>query len=108
MDDEDLITDDPMAFIERQDSQQTDMNNLFVDDPKARAAKPAAPKQAQSDDKALTGKNDGRKGESDAPADKKGARDGGRDNQNPRSRGGRNNNNESRAAARDNSGSPRN
>ena len=32
MDDEDLILDDPMAFIERQASQQNDVNTMFVDD----------------------------------------------------------------------------
>ena len=28
-DEDDDFVDDPMAFVERQDSQQTDMNNLF-------------------------------------------------------------------------------
>ena len=34
-DDDDFMMDDPMAFIERQDSSQADVKNLFEDDPKA-------------------------------------------------------------------------
>ena len=37
--DEDDFLDDPMAFVERQDSQQTDAKHLFEDDPKASAPK---------------------------------------------------------------------
>lgn len=36
-DEDDFLMDDPMAFIERQDSTQVDVKNLFEDDPKARA-----------------------------------------------------------------------
>lgn len=36
-DEDDLFADDPMAFIERQDSSQADVSNLFADDPKAQA-----------------------------------------------------------------------
>ena len=38
-DEDDFLMDDPMAFIERQDSTQVDVKNLFEDDPKARAKK---------------------------------------------------------------------
>jgi len=33
-DEDDVLASDPMAFIERQDSQQVDINNQFEDDPK--------------------------------------------------------------------------
>ena len=36
-DDDDFMMDDPIAFIERQGSQQADMTNMFSDDPKALA-----------------------------------------------------------------------
>lgn len=35
--DDDFLMDDPMAFVERQDSQQADVKNLFEDDPKVAA-----------------------------------------------------------------------
>lgn len=34
-DDDDVLASDPMAFIDRQASQQVDISNQFEDDPKA-------------------------------------------------------------------------
>lgn len=53
-DDEDLdMQDDPMAFIERQDSEQTDMKNLFEDDPKAKARQEMLRAKAEAKAKAV-------------------------------------------------------
>ena len=41
-DEDDFLADDPMAFIERQDSEQVDVKNLFEDDPKAKARREVA------------------------------------------------------------------
>ena len=54
MDDEDLIFDDPMAFVERQASQQNDVNTMFVDDSE-RAAKQSTQRRNQAGEKGGAG-----------------------------------------------------
>ena len=54
MDDEDLIFDDPMAFVERQASQQNDVNTMFVDDSE-RAAKQSTQRKNQAAEKGGAG-----------------------------------------------------